>query len=53
MLRLKRADFDDPGELGRLASAAHMTPEAFRREFGHLVERDVPSSILPAGLSTS
>jgi ATP-dependent phosphofructokinase / diphosphate-dependent phosphofructokinase len=53
MLRLKRADFDDPGELGRLASAAHMTPEAFRREFGHLVERDAPSSILPAGLSTS
>jgi len=53
MLRLKRGDFDDPGELARLAAAAHMTPDAFRRSFGHLVERDAPSSMAPVGVATS
>ena len=53
MLRLKRGDFEDPGELAKLAAAAHTTPEGFRALLGHLViERDVPS-IAPAALSTS
>jgi hypothetical protein len=38
MLRLKHADFEDPRELGKLAAAAHTTPEAFRAEFGYLVQ---------------
>jgi 6-phosphofructokinase len=38
MLRLKRADFDDPLELAKLAAAANMTPERFRSEMGYLVE---------------
>jgi 6-phosphofructokinase len=39
MLRLERADFEDPRELARLAAAAGTTPERFRAEFGYLVER--------------
>jgi 6-phosphofructokinase len=48
MLRLKRADFDDPSTLAGLAAAAKMTPDRFRREFGHLVERDI-ASMAPIG----
>jgi ATP-dependent phosphofructokinase / diphosphate-dependent phosphofructokinase len=48
MLRLKRADFDDPATLAGLAAAAKMTPDRFRREFGHLVERDI-ASMAPIG----
>ena len=40
MLRLKRNDFEDPGELAQLAAAAKMTPERLRAEFGYLVEKD-------------
>ena len=52
MLRLKRADFEDPATLAGLAAAAKMTPDRFRREFGHLVERDIASMapIGPAGM---
>jgi 6-phosphofructokinase 1 len=39
MLRLKRTDFDDERELGRLAAAANTTPERFRAEMGYLVDR--------------
>jgi 6-phosphofructokinase 1 len=38
MLRLKRSDFDDPTELAKLAAAAGLAPDTFRREFGDLVE---------------
>jgi len=50
MLRLKRTDFDDPSELQKLASAAQLTPEAFRAEFGHLVHdwSPTPSIRMPA-----
>jgi 6-phosphofructokinase len=51
MLRLKRADFDDPLLLARLAAAAHTTPDGFRGIFGHLVEGgagDVPSIAPPS-----
>jgi 6-phosphofructokinase len=40
MLRLKRSDFEDPGELAQLAAAAKMTPERLRAELGYLVEKD-------------
>jgi len=51
MLRLKRADFDYPSLLARLAAAAHTTPDRFRALFGHLVEGgagDVPSIAPPS-----
>jgi 6-phosphofructokinase 1 len=43
MLRLKRGDFEDAGELAKLAAAANTTPERFRALFGYLVERETPS----------
>lgn len=43
MLRLKRHDFDRPEELARYAAVAHLTPEAFREQFFHLV-KDEPTS---------
>jgi 6-phosphofructokinase 1 len=47
MLRLEREDFDDPLALQRLAAAASTTPERFRAELGHVVERESPSSAGP------
>jgi 6-phosphofructokinase len=41
MLRLKRADFDDPRELARLAAVANMTPERFREQMAYLVEHEL------------
>ncbi len=40
MLRLKKADLDDPEELAKLAATANTTPERFRAEFDYLVERE-------------
>jgi 6-phosphofructokinase 1 len=40
MLRLKQEDFDDPHELARMAQAARLTPEEFRRQFQSLVVRE-------------
>jgi len=40
MLRLRRSDFEDAAELGRLAAAAHVTPEAFRHELGGVVANE-------------
>jgi 6-phosphofructokinase len=40
MLRLKRGDFDDPGEMEKLARAAKTTPERLRQELGYLVESE-------------
>jgi 6-phosphofructokinase 1 len=54
MLRLKRSDFDDPRELEKLAAAARMTPDRFRDELGHLVERDpTPSIAVPSARVTA
>jgi ATP-dependent phosphofructokinase / diphosphate-dependent phosphofructokinase len=36
MIRLDRADLDDPGRLGQLAQAARMEPEAFRDRYRYL-----------------
>jgi 6-phosphofructokinase 1 len=38
MLRLRKEDFEDPHELARLAAAAKVTPEEFRRQFRQLVQ---------------
>jgi 6-phosphofructokinase 1 len=38
MLRLKKEDFDDPHELARLAGAAGITTDEFRRQFRGLVQ---------------
>jgi 6-phosphofructokinase 1 len=37
MIRLDGRDFDEPARLARLAEAAHMTADAFRRRFEYLV----------------
>jgi 6-phosphofructokinase 1 len=42
MLRLKQEDFEDPHELARLAGAAKMTSDEFRRQFASLVAREPP-----------
>jgi hypothetical protein len=39
MIRLEASDFDDPRQLARLAEAAGLTPEQFRKRFGYLVGR--------------
>jgi 6-phosphofructokinase len=40
MIRLEKRDFTDPNKLVKIAAAAMMTPEEFRKRFGYLVERD-------------
>jgi ATP-dependent phosphofructokinase / diphosphate-dependent phosphofructokinase len=42
MLRLKRVDFEESGELEKLARVASITPRAFADEFGYLVAADAP-----------
>lgn len=37
MIKLKKDDFDEPDHLIKLAKAAKMTPEAFRKKFEYLV----------------
>ncbi|MFZ5516321.1 MAG: diphosphate--fructose-6-phosphate 1-phosphotransferase [Candidatus Zhuqueibacterota bacterium] len=36
MIKLKKANFDEPDDLSKLAKVAKMTPEAFRNKFGYL-----------------
>jgi ATP-dependent phosphofructokinase / diphosphate-dependent phosphofructokinase len=48
MIRLRRDDFDDAGELGKLAATAGMSPDEFRREFSYLVEDEPPPLELDA-----
>jgi len=38
MIRLRRDDFDNPEELGKLARTAGLSPDEFRRQFGYLIE---------------
>ena len=45
MIRVRRDDFEDPHELAKLATAAHMSLDDFRREFAYLVANE------PAGLT--
>lgn len=41
MLRLNNADFEDPHELAKLAATASVSVEDFKKEFYHLIERDL------------
>jgi len=37
MIRLEKADFEDAGQLAKLAAVASLTPDKFRERFGYLV----------------
>ena len=49
MLRLRRDDFDDAGELANLAATAGTSTEAFRAAFGYVVEYEPPPLVLDLG----
>jgi len=42
MVRLRREDFDDPAVVARLATAAKLSPEEFRKQFEYVVETETP-----------
>ena len=42
MIRLRRDDFEDPHELAKIATAAHLSVEEFRREFEYLIACEPP-----------
>ena len=42
MIRLRRDDFEDPRELGRIAAAAGLTAAEFRTRFEHLADEEPP-----------
>ncbi len=48
MLRLRREDFDDAGQLSSLASTVGISPEEFRREFGYLTKHEPVPLHFPA-----
>jgi ATP-dependent phosphofructokinase / diphosphate-dependent phosphofructokinase len=41
MLRLNQSDFDDPHELAKFAAVCGISVEAFRLQFGYLIEKDL------------
>lgn len=41
MLRLNKADFEDPHELAKLAATAHISIDNFRDRFYYLIEKDL------------
>lgn len=41
MLRLNKADFDDPHELAKLAATAHLSSAEFKKRFYYLIENDL------------
>jgi 6-phosphofructokinase 1 len=38
MTRLEKSDFEDAEMLGKIAAAAKMPPEEFKKRFGYLTE---------------
>ena len=42
MIRLRRDDFEDPGEIARFAAVAQLSLEAFQKEFEFLVRDEPP-----------
>ncbi len=42
MVRLRRSDFDEPGTLARLAAAAKLSVDEFRRQFEYVVGNETP-----------
>jgi AraC-like DNA-binding protein len=49
MLRLRQADFQDPGRLAHLASTANMSAHDFRQRFEPLTDREPPPLDFMAG----
>ena len=49
MLRLRRDDFEDPHELAKFAATAGMSLADFRKEFGYLIEWELPAARLRVG----
>ncbi|MGH7731887.1 MAG: diphosphate--fructose-6-phosphate 1-phosphotransferase [Candidatus Eiseniibacteriota bacterium] len=47
MIRVRRDDFDDPGELAKIAAAGGMSVEEFRRQFEYLTADEPPPLDLP------
>ncbi len=41
MLRLNKADFEDPHELAKLAATAHISIDEFKKRFFYLIENDL------------
>jgi 6-phosphofructokinase 1 len=41
MLRLNKADFEDPHELAKLAATAHVSIDEFKKRFFYLIENDL------------
>lgn len=54
MIRLERPDFEEPARLAKLADAAGMTPESFRKRFGYLAGLEARPQLppIPEGLVT-
>ena len=46
MIRLRKDDFDTPDELARIAAAAKLSPEEFRRQFEPLVDTEPTPLVL-------
>ena len=46
MIRLRKDDFDTPDELARIAAAAKLSPEEFRRQFEPLVDTEPAPLVL-------
>jgi 6-phosphofructokinase 1 len=42
MIRLRRDDLEDPHEVARLATTAHLSEQEFRQQFEHLVAHEPP-----------
>jgi 6-phosphofructokinase 1 len=52
MIRLRRADFEDPHELAKFAATVHMSLEDFRRQFEYLIEYEPPPLLIDSGGET-
>ena len=46
MIRLRRDDFEDPLDLAKLAAAARLPVDAFRREFEYLIATEPPPLVI-------
>jgi ATP-dependent phosphofructokinase / diphosphate-dependent phosphofructokinase len=46
MIRLRRDDFEDPHELAKFAATAGLSLQAFRDEFGYLIELEPPPLVV-------
>ena len=46
MLRLRRDDFEDPHELAKFAATAGLSLQAFRDEFGYLIDNEPPPLVI-------